>query len=85
MQPQKKMVPGAALAYEGRLLAEVRGKAGHAGPPPTAAEAALILQAVYATAPGAEVAGRQAGHSGTGAILQNFMGHLVVAGQENPS
>jgi len=75
----------AVATNEGRLFAEVRGKAGHSGPSPGTAEAAFIPQAVHAAAPGADLAGRQAGHSSMGAILQNFTGHLVVTGQENPS
>ena len=65
------------MTYEGRLFAEVWSVASHAGPQPTAAEATFILQAVYAAATGANLAGLQAGHSSMGTVLQNFKRHEV--------
>ena len=49
-----------------------------------AAESTLVIQAVDATAPGAQLAGLQAREGLAGAILQNLKRHEVVAGHENP-
>lgn len=44
----------------------------------------LILQAIYATVPGADLARLEACKGLTGAVCKNFWMHLIVAGQENP-
>lgn len=59
----------------------MRCKAGYAGQATGAAKSALIFQAIYAAASGADLAGLQAGKGSLGAILKHLLGHLVVAGQ----
>jgi len=78
----KEYGPRAAATDEGRFLTEMRSEACYAGVSPAAAEAHVSGGAVGSAAPGADVAGLKAGESGTGAILENLPGHLVVAGQE---
>lgn len=69
------------MAYKRSLLAEVGCVAGHFGQFAHATKAALVLQAVSATVPGADLTRLQAGLSLASAIPKGLKGHPVVAGQ----
>jgi hypothetical protein len=70
-------------SHQGRLLAKVRSVAVDPGVPLATAEAFLVLQAVDAAMPGADLTGFKPGDCFAGTILQYALRHLVVAGQGN--
>jgi hypothetical protein len=79
--PGEEYGAAAAAAYKRSLFTEVGRVAGYFGQSADATKATLVLQAVSATVPGADLTRLQAGLGPAGAILKGLKGHPIVAGQ----